>query len=75
MKSIRERDGAGRKTALELLMEAKDESGSGLTDIEIVDNILTLIAGGYDTSALTIMAVLHELQQNNKVTKISVLLR
>lgn len=51
-------------------MEGKDESGRGLTDTEIVDNILTLIAGGYDTPALTILAALYELQQNKEVTQL-----
>lgn len=67
MKTIREEGGDGKGKALEMLMEATDESGNGLTDREIEDNILILLAAGYDTTAVTTMSALYELQQNKEV--------
>ncbi|KAJ3321299.1 Thromboxane-A synthase [Blyttiomyces sp. JEL0837] len=36
-----------------------NEEGEGLTDIEIVDNVIAFVFAGYDTSASTISSALH----------------
>lgn len=65
------REGAdGNRKAVQLLIEGKDEAGKGLTDPEIEGCILTLIAAGYDTAAVTSMSALYELHQNKEVIKL-----
>jgi cytochrome P450 len=47
-------------TILELLAEARDETGAGLTDAEINDEVLTLLIAGHETTATTLAwALLH----------------
>lgn len=50
---------------LEALMEAKDkESGEGMTDAEVIDEVMTLIIAGHETSANTLNWAWYELSQN-----------
>lgn len=37
------------------LMRFKDEEGKGLREMEILENMLGLVAGGYESTALSIM--------------------
>ncbi|KAJ3321300.1 Cytochrome P450 4B1 [Blyttiomyces sp. JEL0837] len=47
--------------ALHLFLVAKNDEGEGLTDVEIVDNVIGFVFAGYDTSASSISSVLHVL--------------
>lgn len=67
MRTLREEGPTANKKTLELLMQATDESGIGLTEDEIQDNIFTLLVAGFDTTATAAMAVLYELQQHSEV--------
>ncbi|XP_010935390.1 ent-kaurenoic acid oxidase 2 [Elaeis guineensis] len=59
------------------LMQIKDEEGKQLTDDEVVDNIVTLVVGGYQSTALASMwalyhiskspEVLHKLREENRI--------
>ena len=50
----------GREDILSLLMDARDESGAGLTDGELVDELRTLIVGGHDTTTTALVwALFH----------------
>ena len=54
-----------RHDFLEAFMEAKDkESGEGMTDREIIDEVMTLIIAGHETSANTLNWAWYELSQN-----------
>lgn len=44
-------DGGGAGDVLAMLLEARDEDGSGLSDGEIRDQVMSLIAAGYDTTS------------------------
>ena len=55
---------------LEAFMEAKDkESGEGMTDDEIINEVMTLIIAGHETSANTLNWAWYELSQNPEEEK------
>jgi cytochrome P450 len=47
-------DAAGRTDVLSLLLEARDEDGDRLTDEEIRDELITLLAAGHETTATSL---------------------
>jgi cytochrome P450 len=53
-----------RSDVLSLLIEAEDEDGSRLSDMEIRDQAMTLLFAGHDTSTSTITFMLYELARN-----------
>ena len=51
----RRASGERRDDLLSLMLDAKDpETGKGLSDVEIVDNMLTFIGAGHETTALAL---------------------
>ncbi|XP_073148475.1 ent-kaurenoic acid oxidase 2-like [Henckelia pumila] len=44
-----------KKDVMEGLREIKDEEGNQLSDIEVVDNIVSLLVGGYESTVLATM--------------------
>jgi len=56
--AARRRDGAGGDDLLALLLEARDESGSGLGDREVRDQVMTLLLAGHETTALLLISAL-----------------
>jgi cytochrome P450 len=49
----RRREGtAGREDTLSLLIDARDETGAGLTDRQLRDELVTLVTAGYEISGL-----------------------
>lgn len=56
----RKASGEERPDLLGLLLAARDpESGRGFTDIELRDNVVTFIAAGHETTALTLTYALY----------------
>ncbi len=55
---------AGREDILSLLLSAKDEDGSGLSDKEIFDQLLTLIVAGHETTAVMLAWAFYCLHQS-----------
>ncbi|MGI9020211.1 MAG: cytochrome P450 [Solirubrobacterales bacterium] len=53
-----------RPDILSLLVSARDEDGSRLTDVEIRDQLMTLMFAGHDTSTSTVSFQLFELARN-----------
>ncbi len=53
-----------RADVLSLLVEARDDDGSPLSDTEIRDQAMTLLFAGHDTSTSTITFMLYELARN-----------
>lgn len=47
----RSRAGSDGSDVLTLLLESRDEDGSALTDVEITDQVISLIAAGYETTS------------------------
>ncbi len=56
----RRASGAERKDLLGLLLAARDpETGRGLSDVELRDNVVTFIGAGHETTALTLTYSLY----------------
>ncbi|MDF5734010.1 MAG: cytochrome P450 [Rhizonema sp. PD38] len=54
---------------LSLLMEAKYENGEGMSDVELRDNLLTLLIAGHETTATAIAWALYWIHQQPQVYK------
>jgi cytochrome P450 len=50
----RRRDGSERRALLALLMAARDEDGSAMTDAQLRDEVVTLMLAGHETTAATL---------------------
>jgi len=59
----RENPGA-RQDLLDSLMSATDKDGEGMSDKEIIDEVMTMIIAGHETSAGTLNWVWYELSQH-----------
>jgi cytochrome P450 len=57
----------GRRDLLSLLLTARDEDGSGFSDEEVRDQVMTLMFAGHDTSTSTISFLLYELARHPHV--------
>ena len=55
---------AGRQDILSLLLAAKDEDGSGLSDREIFDQLITIIVAGHETTAVMLAWAFYRLHRN-----------
>ncbi len=67
MVAQRRREG-GRPDLVQALIDARDEeTGEGISDVEIVDNLLTFIAAGHETTALALTWSLYLLSLNPDV--------
>jgi cytochrome P450 len=60
-------DAGGPKDLLTLLLMARDEDGSAMTDQQLRDEVLTLLVGGHETTALSLTWVWYLLAQNSEV--------
>ncbi|MEA2453759.1 MAG: hypothetical protein QOI45_21 [Thermoleophilaceae bacterium] len=49
---------------LSLLLDAQDEDGSGLSDQELRDQVMTLLFAGHDTATSTVTFMFYELGRN-----------
>lgn len=54
----------GRRDVLSLLLVAFDEDGSGLSDEEVRDQLMTLMFAGHDTSTSTLSFLFYELARD-----------
>ena len=52
---------------LNLLLDARDEDGTSMSDQQVHDEIMTMFLGGHETSALTLTWAMHLLSTNPKV--------
>jgi cytochrome P450 len=53
-----------RRDVMSLLLETRDEDGSGFSDEEVRDQLMTLLFAGHDTSTSTISFLLAELARH-----------
>lgn len=49
---------------LSLLLDARDEDGTGLSDMHIRDEVMTLLFAGHDTTTSTVAFLFHELARH-----------
>jgi cytochrome P450 len=68
---IAERRASGRRGTdiLSLLLDAHDEDGHTLTDVQIRDEVMTLLFAGHDTTTSTVSFMFYELARNADVVE------
>src|SRR5262249_11166539 len=52
---------AGRTDILSMLIEARDENGQPMSDVELRDELFTLLVAGHETSATSLCWVFHRI--------------
>nr|ALI58398.1 ent-kaurenoic acid oxidase 4 [Scoparia dulcis] len=62
-------DKVAKKDLLEGLMRMEDEEGKQLRDVEVLDNIVSLVVGGYESTVLALMWTFYFLAKNPHVLK------
>jgi cytochrome P450 len=65
----RTRGGGGGTDVMSLLIDARDEDGDPLSDVQIRDQIMTLLLAGRDTTALSLAFLIHELVLHPEVVE------
>jgi cytochrome P450 len=63
----RRRTGGRGEDILSLLMDARDEEGHALSDLQIRDEVMTLLFAGHDTTTSTVAFLFHELASHPEV--------
>ena len=59
--------GAERSDVLAMLLQARDEDGAGLTDLELRDELVTALAAGHETTATALVWAIERLLLNPQV--------
>ncbi len=63
----RTQDNSQRQDILSLMMSAKDEAGEGLKDIELRDELMTLMLAGHETTATAIAWTLYWVHRHPEI--------
>lgn len=58
---------AGRDDVLTMLIEARDETGQQMSDVELRDELITLLLAGHETTATSLSWAFHWILQRAKV--------
>jgi len=65
----RRRDGQERGDLLSLLMRARDDAGEGMTDLELHDELISMIFAGHETVSVCLAWTWYLLSQDAQATK------
>jgi cytochrome P450 len=65
----RRRSGERGMDVLSLLLDARDDHGAELTDIQIRDEVMTLLFAGHDTTTSTVAFMFHELARHPELVQ------
>ncbi len=65
--SSRRRSGDRGEDILSLLLDAADEDGNTLTDLQIRDEVMTLMFAGHDTTTSTVAFMFYELARHPEI--------
>ncbi|HEV8715345.1 MAG TPA: cytochrome P450 [Candidatus Binatia bacterium] len=63
----RAKDGSGREDVLAMLVEARDEAGQPMSDVELRDELITLLVAGHETTATSLAWAFHLVLQQPQV--------
>ena len=63
----RRRTGARRDDVMSLLLDARSEDGAVLSDVQVRDQMMTLLFAGHDTSTSTVSFLVYELARHPDV--------
>jgi cytochrome P450 len=61
--------GGGGTDVMSLLIDARDEDGEPLSEVQIRDQTMTLLLSGRDTTSLTLSFLIHELARHPEVVE------
>ncbi len=67
--SSRRASGARGQDILSLLLDAADEDGNSLSDLQIRDEVMTLLFAGHDTTTSTIAFMFYELAHHPEIVE------
>ncbi|HXG22218.1 MAG TPA: cytochrome P450 [Methylomirabilota bacterium] len=59
--------GAGREDVLTMLIEARDDTGQHMSDVELRDELITLLVAGHETTATSLSWAFHWILQRADV--------
>jgi cytochrome P450 len=65
--SSRRASGERGEDILSLLLDAEDEDGNTLTDLQVRDEVMTLMFAGHDTTTSTVAFMFHELAHHPEI--------
>jgi cytochrome P450 len=57
----------GRTDILSMLIDARDEQGQPMTDVELRDELITMLVAGHETTATSLSWTFHQLLQHPEV--------
>jgi cytochrome P450 len=60
---------AGRVDILSMLIEARDEQGQPMTDVELRDELITMLVAGHETTATSLSWTFHRILQRPEVVE------
>ncbi len=67
--SRRRASGERGEDVLSLLIDAQDEDGTSLSDVQIRDEVMTLLFAGHDTTTSTVCFMFHELARHPEIAE------
>ncbi|MGE0791733.1 MAG: cytochrome P450 [Sandaracinaceae bacterium] len=62
-------DGAKKDDILSMLLEARHEDGAPMSDLQLRDELMTLLAAGHETTATALAWTMHHLSENPRVQR------
>lgn len=60
---------SGRKDILSMLIDARDENGQPMTDVELRDELITMLVAGHETTATSLSWTFHRILQQPEVVE------
>lgn len=65
----RQQDAAEKEDILSMMLGARDEAGQGMTEVELRDELLTMLSAGHETSATALAWALYFVHRDRSVAE------